>query len=246
MKNSEDNGARLPLSELKPSMKLQGRVTKTELFGAFVDIGAEREGLVHISMLKPGQVNRVEDVVEEGQEVEVWVHRVDPNAGRLELTMIKPVTLRWKEIGKGMRLKGKIVRIENFGVFVDVGAERPGLVHVSEMSSEYVQDPSELVQVGEEVDVSVIDVDRKKRQIRFSMKDSMLGMIEDEEDLVEETPTAMELALREALGQSDESPQMKQSSDDKNKKKGTRRKDEIEDILSRTLKQRVKTASSNE
>lgn len=246
MKNSEDNGVRLPLSELKPSMKMQGRVTKIELFGAFVDIGAEREGLVHISMLKPGQVNRVEDVVEEGQEVEVWIHRADPNSGRLELTMVKPVTLRWKEISKGMRLKGKVVRIENFGVFVDVGAERPGLVHVSEMSSEYVQDPSELVQVGEEVDVSVIDIDRKKRQIRFSMKDMMVGMLEEDEEIVEETPTAMELALREALEQGDESSKPKQAVDDKNKKKGQRRKDEIEDILSRTLEHRVKTASSNE
>jgi transcriptional accessory protein Tex/SPT6 len=132
-------------------------------------------------------------------------------------------------------------------VFVDVGAERPGLVHVSEMSSEYVQDPSDLVQVGEEVDVSVIDVDRKKRQIRFSMKDAVLEVIEEEEDLVEETPTAMELALREALEQSDERPEVEQAAtDDKSKKKAKHRKDEIEDILSRTLKQRVKTASSNE
>ena len=241
MSNKEDTVTRLHLKDLKPAMKLEGRVTKTDLAGAFVDVGAECDGLIHISRLKEGQVNRVEDVIQVGQEVEVWVHRVDPKTGRLELSMLKPILLKWKDLKSGDRLKGKIVRIENFGAFVDVGAERPGLVHISEMSNDYVKDPSEVVSLGDEVNVSVIDVDRKKRQIRFSMKDSISDYIDEDEEAEEETPTAMELALRQALEQSNEKVQ--KSPNEASTKKQPKR-DELEDILNRTLEHRVRTAST--
>ena len=158
MESTESTHAPDSLAELKPGQKLEGRVSKVELFGAFVDIGAEQQGLVHISRLRRGKVNRVEDEVHEGDQVEVWVEKVDPAAGRLELTMIKPVSLQWRDIKPGVALKGQIVRIEKFGAFVDIGAARPGLVHVSEMRDEYVADPNQLVSVGDEVDVSVIDI----------------------------------------------------------------------------------------
>jgi len=228
----------LTLAELKPAMELKGRVTRLGLFGAFVDIGAEKEGLIHISMLKREHVNRVEDVLQEGQEVEVWVHRVDHEAGRIELTMIRPVQLKWKKLKTGMRLKGKVVRVESYGAFIDVGAERPGLVHVSEMSTDYVSDPGEIVNVGDEVEVSVIDFDRKKRQIRLSMKELLLE-IEPDEEIEEEAPTAMEIALRQALNASDQTEAEIQSSTNMPQK--TDRK-ELDEILDRTLKHRVRTS----
>ena len=70
-----------------------------------------------------------------------------------------------------MQLKGKVVRLENFGAFIDIGAARPGLVHVSELSSDYVTNPADIVSVGDEVEVRVVELDRKKRQIRLSMKE---------------------------------------------------------------------------
>jgi small subunit ribosomal protein S1 len=227
------------LAEIKPAMKLKGRVTRLGLFGAFVDVGVEREGMIHISMLKRGHVNRVEDVLQEGQEVDVWVHRVDHEAGRIELTLIRPVQLKWKKIKPGMKLKGKVIRIEKYGAFIDVGAERPGLVHVSEMSSDYISDPADIVNVGDEVEVSVIDFDRKKRQIRLSMKD-MLFEIEADEEADEEEPTAMEIALRQALQASDQAEAEIQSTPSPSQE--TDRK-ELEDILDRTLKHRVRTSS---
>jgi small subunit ribosomal protein S1 len=230
------------LADLKPTMRLEGRVTKTELFGAFVDVGAEREGMVHISMLKQGHVNRVEDVVQEGQQVEVWVHRVDPNAGRLELTMIRPVQLKWKDIKPGTQLKGKVVRLESFGAFIDVGAERPGLVHVSELSTEYVSNPSEIVSVGDEVEVNVIDVDRRKRQIRLSMKEASVAAIDEEVEAEEQPPTAMEFALRQALEQSDEVKDKVRSASKSSRKD---KSPELEDILARTLEHRIRSASSS-
>jgi predicted RNA-binding protein with RPS1 domain len=222
-------------------MHLKGKVTKSELFGAFVDVGLERDGLVHISMLKKGHVNRVEDVVKPGEEVDVWVHKVDPNAGRLELTMIPPVALEWGEIQVGMRMTGKVVRLEKFGAFVDIGAERSGLVHVSEMTDGYVPDPSEVVHVGDEVDVKIVEIDRKKRQIRLTMKEDPMAEIEEPE-AEEAPPTAMEYALRKALGQEEESAAPGQPA---RRARHKRSRKEQDDIMLRTLEQRLRTASSD-
>ncbi|MGA9532523.1 MAG: S1 RNA-binding domain-containing protein [Anaerolineales bacterium] len=227
------------LSDFEPDQELEGTVTKTALYGAFVDVGADREGLVHISMLKKGNVKRVEDVVEIGQQVKVWVHRVDPEEGRLELTMTQPVAMKWKDIKPGMILTGNVVRLESFGAFVDVGAERPGLVHISELSTEYVRQTGDVVSVGDNVEVKVLDVDRKKRQIRLSMKlEESIEEYEDEQPQ-EELPTAMEVAMRLALDETD-------AETNNGQVEGTEKKerDEQEDILLRTLKHRMKTKSS--
>lgn len=242
MEGTENAEAPRRLADLKPALKLEGRVTKIELFGAFIDVGVERDGLVHISRLKQGSVFRVDDVLEEGQEVEVWVHSVDANAGRLELTMIRPVLLKWKEIKEGKRLKGRVVRLENFGAFVEIGAERPGLIHVSEMSSEYVSNPADIVRVGDEVEVVVVEVDRKKRQIRLSMKEAFLEFEADEEEVEEETPTAMEFALRQALEGTDQEDAEPESTP---VEAAGSNQQELEDILERTLKHRVQSSSSN-
>ncbi len=151
MDRSVDPASRRPLAELQVGQELQGTVTKVELFGAFVDVGAERDGLVHISNLRKERVNRVEDVVSPGQSVAVWVSKVDPASGRVELTMVRPVLLKWAEIKSGLRTQGTVVKIEKFGAFVDIGAERPGLVHVSEMSNEYVTNPAQIAKEGDTV-----------------------------------------------------------------------------------------------
>lgn len=217
-------------------MEFQGKVTKIELFGAFVDIGAERDGLVHISMLRKERVNRVEDVVTVGQEVQVWVQSVDPTSHRLELTMIRPVLLKWKDIKPGLRVKGTVVKIEKFGAFVDVGAERPGLVHVSEMSDDYVTDPTDIVKEGDQVEAVVIDSDRSKRQIRLSMKQAAVLPAEEVEEEAP-VPSAMEFALRQAMDESEgatPSPQAPSPSTSRSTRKTQ------EEILARTLKERIK------
>jgi ribosomal protein S1 len=235
------NNQPIKLEDLQPGMKFKGKVVKTELFGAFVDIGAEREGLVHISMIKQGKVNRVEDEVKAGDEVEVWVHNTDIPAGRIELSMRKPLDMEWKDIQTGSKVKGKVVRVEGFGAFVDIGAERPGLVHVSELKDEYVSDPKDVVKVSDEVEVPILEVNRKKRQIRLSMKDSSPQeyLEEMQEEEAEEVPTAMEIALCQALDDSQDEAAPEAEKDDSKKKA-----DDLEDILSRTLKQRVSSTTT--
>ncbi len=237
----EETQSTKSLKELVPAQKLHGKISKIELFGAFVDVGLEQQGLIHISQLKRWQINRVEDIVKQGDEIDVWVLRVDPNADRLDLTLIKPLALKWKDIRPGNKNSGEVIRLENFGAFVDNGAERPGLVHVSEMRDEYVSDPGELVKVGEKVEVSVLDVDSKKRQIRLSMKAAeMIEALDDEPEEV--LPTAMEIALREAI----DGPNNNIETSTRNVKTTSKARKELEDIYSRTLNHKIQTVTKKE
>jgi ribosomal protein S1 len=220
-------------------MPLRGRVTRLELSGAVIDVGVGTDGLVHLSRLKKGQVNRVDEVVQVGQEVEAWVERVDPATGRLELTMIRPLAFEWRNLRPGVRATGRVVSIERYGAFVDIGAERAGLVHVSEMAEGYVSRPEDVVKVNDQVEVVVLEADSKKKQIRLSLKGAQAVDVVEEPD--EETPVAteMEIALRRAMegkpeaggtgGRAAVPPKSRRAQDE---------------ILARTLETRAKTTSS--
>lgn len=247
------------LGDIKRKMHFTGKVMKTTLAGAVVDIGLETPGVVHISQLQMEPVNRVEDVIKIGQEVEVWVRRVFPKKNRIELTMIEPLGLEWRELNKDMVIKGKVTRLEKFGVFVDIGAERPGLVHISEMTHDYIKNPGEMVKEGDEVEVKILNVNRQKKQIKLSMKaleEPPVKVVKEREpqqqqqgqnqgraqsepvEKEEPVPTAMEMALREAMERS-KSREEEQPAKGKGKSKTSN--DEIEKILSRTLQQKVRT-----
>ena len=219
------------IHDLKPKMRLDGTVAKTALFGAFIDLGVGKHGLVHISQLSTQRVNRVSEVLNEGDAVRVWVVSVDPDKGRIELTMIEPPAVDWDEMRPGQVYSGMVKRLERFGAFVDIGATRDGLVHVSEITSDYIQDPKDYLKTGEEVQVKLLKVDHKKRRIELSIKaleEHLLAVEEDEDDL-EEAPTAMEVAWRQASG-GRESKRSRQR-----RKKSRGRRDQDNDIYSRTL-----------
>jgi small subunit ribosomal protein S1 len=166
---------------IQPKQHFSAKVLKTTMAGALVDIGVGVPGVVHISQIRKDPVNKVEDVLKEGDTVDVWVRRVKND--RIELSMIQPLAHDWKDLKPETVVKGKVVRIEPYGAFVDFGAERPGMVHVSEMAHGYVKTPGELVKVGDEVEAVVLDVDRRKKQIRLSMK-----ALTPEPERVEEAP----------------------------------------------------------
>lgn len=219
------------IADLSPKMQLTGTVKRLELYGAFIDLGLDVTGLIHISKIGGEQVNRVSDVLKEGDEVTVWVEKVDPERQQVMLTMIPPLAVDWTELKTDQVYEGKVTRLETFGAFVGIGAEREGLVHISELSHNYVKHPSEVVNVGDEVQVKVLGFNRRKRRIDLSMKaltekpevesapspqprqnsggggkrrpsreryePEVYEIVDDE---TEEVPTAMEIAMRRALG----------------------------------------------
>src|SRR6266511_2480614 len=242
---------------LEPKTKLSGKVLKTTLAGALVDLGQPIPGVIHISQLSMEPINKVEDVLKEGQTVDVWVRRVQKD--RIELTMIDPLALEWKDIEPDMVVKGKVVRLEAYGAFVDIGAERPGMVHVSELAHGYVKTPNEIVKEGDEVEAKVLDVNRKKKQIKLSMKalepeieefkpakkeNKKSGKHGPRKETVEVAPqeeekepemTVMQIAWQEALNKANAERAFKV----KRAKSNVSR--EQEDILERTMKKRLPT-----
>ena len=231
--------------ELKQKAQVSGKVLKTTLAGALVDIGADQPAILPISQLKKEPVRRVEDVVKAGDSVEAWVRSTENKSGRIELTLIEPILMEWRDIKKGMELSGKVGRIEKFGAFIELGAERPGLVHVSEMADEYVRSPEEFVKIGQDVDVHVLEVNKRKKQIKLSMKGPAVEEIIEEEEAAEPAPTAMESALRKARLLDDEAGENESSKEKVLNTEDTEEpeaQDAMEDILARTLEQRVKSA----
>lgn len=232
------------IEDLNPKDRLSGTVVKTMLAGVVVDIGLEVPGIVHISRIQKDPVNRAEDVVEVGQAVDVWVRQVFPDRQRIELTMIEPLDKEWREIRKGLVTDGKVTRLEKYGAFVDIGAERPGLVHISELAHGFIDSPSDVVEEGNEVEVQVLSVNRRRKQIKLSMKALMdppekagkkkVEVAIENEEPEEPVPTAMEAALRQAM----EKSQNGEGKPERNKKRKNSASinDELEDIFSRTLK----------
>lgn len=234
-----ENTAPTTIDEIAPKMQLTGVVKKLELFGALVDVGIGRLGLLHISQISDKHVKNVSDVLNEGDEIEVWVKEVDRSKGRISLTMLKPPAVTWNEISEGSVFTGTVVRLEKFGAFVDIGAERPGLVHVSELATSYVGDPADVVKVGEELEVKIIGVNRRKKQIDMSVRaleEPTKVMAAANNEPEEDIPTAMELALRQAMEDSGMDMPMPKRSKNKRRKKN-RRREERDEIFARTLKQ---------
>ncbi len=255
------------IADLSPKMQLKGTVKRLELYGAFIDLGIDATGLIHISKLGGDQVNRVSDVLNEGDEVTVWVEKVDPERQQVMLTMLPPLAVDWTELKTDQVYEGKVTRLETFGAFVSIGAEREGLVHISELSHNYVKSPGEVVNVGDEVQVKVLGFNRRKRRIDLSMKalvekPEMAPMqpsqprqsggggkrrqsreryepevYEIVEDETEEVPTAMEIAMRRALGNDTISAVKTEQRGGRKGKKGAREDQRRvqDDLLQRTL-----------
>ncbi len=168
------------VQDIQRKQHFKGKVIRTTIAGAIVDIGLSLPGVVHISHLRKEPVNRTEDVVNVGDEVDVWVRQVKKD--RIELTMIEPLPLEWREIKADMVVKGTVVRMEPYGAFIEIGAERPGMVHVSEIAHGYVRTPDEVLKIGDEVEAKVLEVNRRKKQIRLSLKALQPAPLQEEQD----------------------------------------------------------------
>lgn len=158
--------------------ELSGSVTRLENFGAFVDLGARVEGLIHVSELRHERVVHPQDVLQPGQEVKVKVIAVkdlgNRRKERISLSLKALEKSPWTEARARFRagavVTGKVESLEDFGAFVELAPNVRGLIHVSEMSSRRVNHPRDVLSSGQEVKVAILEIDDRRQRFRLSMK----------------------------------------------------------------------------
>lgn len=176
---------------LKEGEKKTGVVKKLVKFGAFVDIGGV-EGLIHISDLSWERVNKPEEVVKEGDKVEVFIGKVDRKNDKLSLILKdvtkEPWTVHSDDIKEGDILEGKVARLTNFGAFVELFDGIEGLVHIIEITDEHIAKSSDVLELGQKVRVKVLSFNKEDRKISLSIKDAVesnkeyLNYVDDNEE----------------------------------------------------------------
>ncbi len=166
------------LTNLKPGERRRGHISSVVNFGAFVDLGG-MDGLIHVSELSWNHIEHPSQVVAVGDEVEVEVMEVDYSKERISLSLRKTQSDPWQVFADGHAVNqlvyGRITKLVPFGVFVQVGEGIEGLVHISEIAAHHVESPDQVVAVGEELWVKIIELDTQRRRISLSIKGAADG-----------------------------------------------------------------------
>ena len=172
------------LNQLAKGQIRSGQVSSIVNFGAFVDLGGV-DGLVHVSELSWKHIDHPSEVVEVGQEVKVEVLDVDLDRERVSLSLKATQEDPWRQFARthqiGQIVPGKVTKLVPFGAFVRVDEGIEGLVHISELAERHVEVPEQVVQVGNDVMVKVIDIDLDRRRISLSLKQANEGMTTETE-----------------------------------------------------------------
>jgi small subunit ribosomal protein S1 len=172
------------LNQLQKSQVRKGVVSSIVNFGAFVDLGGV-DGLVHVSELSWKHIDHPSEVVEVGQEVTVEVLDVDMDRERVSLSLKATQEDPWRQFARthaiGQIVPGKVTKLVPFGAFVRVDEGIEGLVHISELAERHVEIPEQVVQVGNDVMVKVIDIDLERRRISLSLKQANEGFTTESE-----------------------------------------------------------------
>ncbi|MCG7339674.1 30S ribosomal protein S1 [Staphylococcus sp. ACRSN] len=161
------------LSSLNEADVIDGKVARLTNFGAFIDIGGV-DGLVHVSELSHEHVKSPEDVVSIGDDVKVRVKSIDKDSERISLSIKDTLPSPFESINgkfnEGDVIDGKVIRLAEFGAFVEIKPGVQGLVHISEISHKHIGTPSEVLEPGQEVKVKVLGVDIENERISLSIK----------------------------------------------------------------------------
>ncbi|MDY5060868.1 30S ribosomal protein S1 [Staphylococcus simulans] len=161
------------LESLNEGDVIEGTIARLTNFGAFVDIGGV-DGLVHVSELSHEHVDKPEDVVSVGEKVKVKVKSVERDSERISLsikdTLPSPFESIKGEIHADSVIEGRVVRLTDFGAFVEIAAGVQGLVHISEISRKHIAKPSDVLAPNQTVTVKVLSVDEENERISLSIK----------------------------------------------------------------------------
>lgn len=161
---------------IKSGEKREGIVKKVIKAGAIVDIGGVT-GLIHINDLAWERVKRVEDIVNVGDKVTVFVGEVDASNERVSLILKDVDKEPWRvhadSIKSGDIIEGKVVKFMGFGAFVELFPGVEGLVHINEITDENIAKPSDVLEIGQKVKVKVLDINKENKRISLSIKDAV-------------------------------------------------------------------------
>jgi transcriptional accessory protein Tex/SPT6 len=175
------------MTSLKVGDVVEGTITGFAPFGAFADIGVGKDGLIHVSELAEGRVEKPEDAVKVGEQFNFKILEIDPEGTRISLSLRRAMrTQRMQGLEQGQVLDGTVSGLAPFGAFVDIGVGRDGLVHISALSSSRVGKVEDVVKVGDKVTVKVLEVDQQSKRISLTMR---LDDSEPAANYEEETPS---------------------------------------------------------
>ena len=170
-----------------------GKVARLTNFGAFIDLGGV-DGLVHISQISHEHVAKASDKLKVGEEVQAKVITVDPESGRVSLSIKDTLAGPWDNIEEraavGSVLDGLVKRLTTFGAFVELFPGVEGLVHISQIAHQHIATPHEVLKEGQEVQVKVLEVHPEQQRISLSIKalqEAPKPEKEEVEEVVEET-----------------------------------------------------------
>ncbi|MGE7000999.1 S1 RNA-binding domain-containing protein, partial [Staphylococcus capitis] len=183
--NESNNDAFLTslLDSLSEGDVIDGKVARLTNFGAFIDIGGV-DGLVHVSELSHEHVESPEQVVSVGDNVKVKVKSVEKDSERISLSIKDTLPTPFENIkGKFHEddvIEGTVVRLANFGAFVEIAPAVQGLVHISEIDHKHIGSPSEKLEPGQQVNVKILGIDEENERISLSIKATL-----PKEDVIE-------------------------------------------------------------
>lgn len=173
IESEKNENKKAQLDALNVGDIVEGTVVRTTNFGAFVDLG-NIDGLVHISQLSYSRVEKVEDAVEIGQKVEVKILDIKPEEERVSLSIKQagrsPFKTFVEEHSQDDVLDGVVKRLVDFGAFVEVTPGVEGLVHVSEISYDHVNVPSDVLEVNQDIKVKILSINEEDEKISLSIK----------------------------------------------------------------------------
>ena len=166
------------IEELNEGEIRKGRVTGISNFGAFVDMGGA-DGLIHISELSWGMVNSPEEVVTVGQELDVYVLRVDREAMKIALSLRRMQPEPWDTIHEryqvGDVVSATVTKLADFGAFARLEDSIEGLIHVTELTSEVIAHPREVVSEGSSISVKILRIEADRKRLGLSLKQAIEG-----------------------------------------------------------------------
>uniref|UniRef100_A0A7S1G1P9 S1 motif domain-containing protein n=1 Tax=Corethron hystrix TaxID=216773 RepID=A0A7S1G1P9_9STRA len=159
------------VSDLKVGDYYMGTVKAVFDYGAFVDIGCGKDGLLHVSHLSDDKIiEDAREIISVGKKIKVHIVSVDYPNVKFELSTKRRDGSRLEDLKNGMELEGKVSRIMSWGAFIDVGFEKDGLLHVTRIQDEVVKDVHDVLKVGQQIKAHVVHLDRKKQTFGLSMR----------------------------------------------------------------------------